>query len=589
MGNAKTIKGDFELSSFEYCVTNKGKVPHDVLLGYQLKRRGPSGEYRTSPEREGFYQISAHPDAVAQLDQQLMREGLRGHWKALFHPLGSPSNTVWAWEMQLGQDEPIVAHQPQPQYGGPPVQYQPQQIPQQPQWAQSPQPLQVNTIPQQAGYSTQQPQAPYVPHSYPPGYQPQQPTFGTYDPRNGFVPLPNEHRYAPPLPQQYQVPAAPVVDSPELASLKAELAEMRRDAARRDAAERERERDAQQAKAQSDLLAEIRAVRADTKAELDALRRDQAAPKAQSTIEMITALATVLAPHFVSMRQQDTEKDKAAQLREQTLMQTMLERRSDPMVEKLLEKFDHLTNAAKGQPLSEQVAIMQAVSQTMFGSFSMSMKMLEQMTESMPQASPVKEIAGELLQGLKGMVETYARTKHNEAVRSQQQTHTATVTPQAGPSAPAAAAPQAFDLRTRDGMLGYLKQQGAPDDWISKPWASIVSALVRRDAVEDVASMLATHCYNLWKFEALPEALSALEAPADFEKPWTLVLSFMPIERDEETQRYLDAVVARAAELYREGRASEEDEAPAAAPNGAGAPTEVVPAVPAGAVSAAPS
>jgi hypothetical protein len=614
MAAAKTIVGDFDLPSFEHCVTKQAGIPPDASLGYQVKRRMQDGKtWQSEPLREGLYSVQAHPDAVVGLEREMATWGLQPGWYALnFHPLNQPSKTIWRWEVPVGgapstqQNAPVVYQPP----SAPQVYQQPPPAPYQypPHQPQAPQVVQVGPQPYPQHAQTAQPQA-FDQYGRPiygaaqSGYDPRFPSpWGPHDQRFGWNgPLGGQQQPAPPA------PPAPAAPDPQIAELRAANAamvasltkmEQDRDADRRRQEERDRkqeekDRDAA-AKAREDaLVAEIRAVRVDSDAKFERLlaRIDadrNAAPK-QTVTDQIMGMVTVLAPHFVELRKANAETETAARTREDNLMKLMMERRTDPMVERVLSKWDDLQSAAKGQPLSEQVTMMQTISQVMFGSFSMQMKMLEQWTEQMPQASPLKEIGGQLMEGLKDIVSNYAKMKQSEADRAAraQHTHTATAAPQA----------QTFDIKTRDGMLGYLRGAGAPDDWCTKPWAMIISSLVKRDDANGVGEALAAQLYSLWKTDSLPEALDALEEVEGFQKPWGLVMSFLPIEKDEATVAYVKSVLDIAEHHYRiargvdpvEGEAEEEEESEAGGEseeaettgaNGA-AHDGVVPAVPA--------
>lgn len=568
MAAAKTITGDFELASFEFCVTKQAGIPPDAELGYQVKRRMQDGKtWQSEPLREGLYRVHAHPDAVVALGLEIATWGLQPGWYCLnFHPLNQPSKTIWRWEIPVGgapsmsqqQNAPVVYQPP----SAPQVYQQPPPAPYQypPHQPAPPQVVQVGPAPYQ---QTAQPQA-FDQYGRPIDMQfLTMRTTGSFQPGGypGYAPWSGFQQQPVPAPVAPPAPAAP---DPQIAELRAANAaivasltkmEQDRDADRR--RQEERDRDAA-AKAREDaLIAAIASVRTESDAKFERLlaRIDadrNAVPKATVT-DQIMSMVTVLAPHFVELRKASADTETAARTREDNLMKMMMDRRTDPMVERVLAKFDELHNAAKGQPLSEQVTMMQTISQVMFGAFSMQMKMLEQWAEQMPQASPLKEMGGQLLEGLKDIVGTVMKGKQAEADRAArlaQHTHTATVAPQ-----PA----QTFDIKTRDGMLGYLRAQGAPDDWCTKPWAMLISSLVRRDDANGVGEALAAQLYSLWKTDSLPDALSALEDVEKFKQPWGLVMGFMPIEKDEVTVAYVKSVLDIAEHHYRIARGAEPD------------------------------
>ena len=590
----KTIVGDFDLPSFEHCVTKNAGIPPDAQLGYQVKRRMQDGKtWQSEPLREGLYSVQAHPDAVVGLEREMATWGLQSGWYALaFHPLNQPSKTIWRWEIPIGG----AATQQQQQTA--PVVYQPPSAPQvyQPQQQVSP-PMQY---PPYAPPPINVQVGPPPPQSYEPLYD----RYGRQiDPRSLAQPAPPpppdprwDARYgyqAPPPAPAHVAPSAP---DPQIAELKAELAEQRRERDADRKRQEEKDRDAAQKADRDLLLAKIEKTAADSDARFNAIlsRLDadrNAAPK-QTVVEQIVALAPLLLPHLVTMRKDAADAEQASRDREQKLWSVMMDRRTDPMVEKLMADLGELRRASeKSKDPNEQIMVAQTVSQALFASFSMSMKMFEQMQSMMPEASPIKDMLGEFMQGAKGILESYGQSKRMEAERAAraaaaaQPTHTATMSPGAAPPPP-----QTFDIRTREGMLGYLRQQGAPEDWCTKQWAGIISSLVKREPADAVGEALAATCFALWKTDALPEALSALEDPADFQKPWPLVLGFLPLgDQTDETKAYLEAVLAAAEHHYgvargggeeTEEETEEADEADGAS-NGKAHEPEVTPAVPA--------
>lgn len=532
----KQISGDFDLSAWEMVVKAIPNGDQGQIM-YEIRGLDALGKPFVSPEASGVYPWPAHPDRVAELPTWLYEKGLRGKRRLIVHPPGQVSKTLLTWDFALGEGEAVMSSQPQhlthPATIGTPAP-QPVQVaspaPPNP-WAQPMQPMQPMQPPQpQQGQPPPyyQPPHPYPAHPYPPG------PWG-----------------APPPPA--------TAEDPRVAALERELAAMRSDR-ERDRAERAAvEERARQERERRELLDAIAAVKRDVDAKLAAVT---AAKPAEPAGDRWVALVGALGPLWIQSQTSALERerlqresDQKSREEQMKMWGVLLERRTDPVVERLVSQVEQISKGAQNPAQAAEMLSM--VTQSMFGSFSMAMQMFQQLVENQPEASPMRDLLGQAIAGAKQVFETYVRTQVPQPTAPKQLPAQATP-----PPAAAAPADQGPDLQTRDGVLAYLRAMPAiPDDWKTKPWAAILAELGKRTDPDHVGRALATHVYHLWAYECLPDLLAPLDDVARFREPWAVVLAVLPMSSTEDGKRYLDSVLEVADQVYRELRGTAEEQA----------------------------
>jgi hypothetical protein len=505
-GQPTPAHSEFDLDTYTAKVL--AIVPADGWVILRLKAKNKFGQLYPHPRATEPMQHAADPNEVAQIPMRMFAAGMRGEFRLFVHRGGDYSKYLWAWDIDLGPSEEDMPNQNP--FGRPP----------------DPRRLDVREQSQQSAYGS-------APWDQPPAWW---------------------------LQQQQRGNEVPSIVSAEIARLREE-ARLANDRFERLLAKQE-EAKREAALQQNLVLVEQR--HRDEIRELKSSIDRMSQPKESPTAVWLPLLGAVL-PAVIEMQKGSRDDARAAVERQRIdaqeqskLMITLFERRTDPVVQQLVQQVSELRTRGGGDQADR---VVEALSKSLFGNFEMSMKMYQMLVENQPEASPVRELLGQAVATAQNLAQMYFASKDPNQVNHEippqqlpQGRHAPALQPARAPAQPATQPASATSNNSVDAALSFLINSGLPVEWHQRPWAVILSSLHNRESVEHVATLLARQVYHLATFDSLPELIAQAADPSKFVEALMQVVVFLPAwQAGPAAQEYVRAVLDKAASYLAEG------------------------------------